>query len=267
VTAATGIPAESFAGSRAWAAFLAWLNGYRRVWRGSVVNTVLVPILNLLALGYGLGTLVNGNGGIDGVPYAQYLAPGLLAAGVMQTATDESMFPVMGALRWNRTYFAMTATPLTAAEVFVGHLLYVLARALSGAVVFLCVIWAFGLTHGPTTLLTVPFSLLLAAAFATPVMAFSVHAQNDESFALLYRFVWIPMFLFAGVFFPVSQLPTWIRVIAEITPLYHGVELVRGATLGQLTWPAVGVHLLYLSAFAVAGFVLAVRAYRRVLAR
>ena len=265
--AVVGVPSDRFAGGRALAAFFAWLQVYRRVWRGSAVNTVLVPVLNLLALGYGLGTLVNGNGGIDGVPYAQYLAPGLLAAGVMQTATDESMFPVMGALRWNRTYFAMTATPLTAAEVFVGHLMYVLARAWSGAMVFLCVLLAFRLTNGPAALWVLPFALLLAAAFATPVMAFSVNARNDEAFAMLYRFVWIPMFLFSGAFFPVSQLPTWIRVIAEVTPLYHGVELVRAATLDDLTWPAVGVHVAYLSAFAVVGFFLAVRAYRRVLAR
>jgi lipooligosaccharide transport system permease protein len=265
--AAVGVHPDRFTGTRAFAAFFAWLQVYRRVWRGSAVNTVLVPVLNLLALGYGLGTLVNGNGGIDGIPYAQFLAPGLLAAGVMQTATDESMFPVMGALRWNRTYFAMTATPLTAAEVFVGHLLYVLARAWSGAILFLVVLWAFRLTNGPSALLVVPFSLVLAAAFATPVMAFSVNARNDETFAMLYRFVWIPMFLFSGAFFPVSQLPVWIQVIAKITPLYHGVELVRAATLDQLSWPAVAFHLLYLSAFAVVGFVLAVRAYRRVLAR
>jgi lipooligosaccharide transport system permease protein len=185
----------------------------------------------------------------------------------MQTASDESTFPVMGALRWNRTYHAMTATPLSSADVFVGHLLYVLARAVSGAVVFGCVIWAFGLTHGPTALLVLPFSVLLAAAFATPVMAFSVRARNDESFALLYRFVWIPMFLFAGAFFPVSQLPAWLQPLAKATPLWHGVELVRGATLDQLSWPAVTVHVVYLAAFAVTGFVLSVRAYRRVLAR
>jgi lipooligosaccharide transport system permease protein len=263
----TGVPADRFAADRAWAAFLAWLHAYRRVWRGSAVNTLLVPVLNLLALGYGLGTLVNGAGGIEGVPYAQFLAPGLLAAGVMQTTTDEATFPVMGALRWNRTYFAMTATPLTAVEVFAGHLLFVLARAVSGAMVFGCVLWGFGLTEGPEALLVVPFAVLIAAAFAAPVMAFAVRARNDESFALLYRFVWIPMFLFAGVFFPVAQLPAWLRPVAVATPLWHGVELVRGATLDRLTWPAVGVHVLYLLAFSVVGYVLSVRAYRRVLAR
>ena len=260
-------PARRPRTARALAAFSAWLRAYRRVWRGSAVNTLLVPVLNLAALGYGLGSLVNAHGGIEGVPYAQYLGPGLLAAGVMQTATDESMFPVMGALRWNRTYYAMTATPLTPAEVFVGHLLYILARALSGAIVFACVLWGLGLLHGPTSLLVAPFAFLLAAAFATPVMAYSVRARNDESFALLYRFVWIPMFLFAGAFFPVSQLPGWLQPVAAATPLWHGVELCRAATLDRLSWPAVAVHVLYLTACAAIGFVAAVRSYRGVLAR
>src|SRR5207237_3793645 len=119
-TTTTASGAVSPAPDRVAAAFMAWLHAYRRVWRGSVVSTVLVPLLNLLALGVGLGTLVDHNGGIDGLTYAVYLAPGLLAAGVMQTAADEGTFPVMGALRWNRTYFAMTATPLTPADVLLG---------------------------------------------------------------------------------------------------------------------------------------------------
>ena len=259
-------PAPS-APDRAAAAFLSWLSAYRRVWRGSAVSTLLVPVLNLLALGVGLGTLVNAKGGIDGLPYSVYLAPGLLAAGVMQTAADEGTFPVMGALRWNRTYLAMTATPLTAGDVFLGHLGFVLARAVSGGTAFLLVIVVFGLERGTEWPLVVPFATLLAFAIAAPVMAFAVRAKNDASFALLYRFVWIPMFLFAGAFFPITQLPTWLQPVARLTPLWHGVELCRGATLSDLTWSGVAVHVGYLALWGVAGLVLASRAYRRVLDR
>jgi len=258
---------ETDPAGRSTAAFLAWLRGYRRVWRGSAVSTLLVPILNLLALGYGLGTLVDANGGIEGVPYPVFLAPGLLAAGVMQTAADEGTFPVMGALRWNRTYHAMSATPLTSGNVFVGHLAFVVARAVSGGVVFLAVMLGFGLVRGAEWPLVVPFVALLALAIAAPVMAYSVVARNDEAFVLLYRFVWIPMFLFAGAFFPVSQLPGWLQPVARVTPLWHGVELCRGATLGVLSWPGVAVHVLYLAAWGLGGILLARRAYRRVLER
>jgi lipooligosaccharide transport system permease protein len=270
--AATGLPSEAatrtgFSPDRAWAAFLAWLHAYRRVWRGTAVNTLLVPVLNLLALGYGLGTLVNPKGGIDGVSYAQFIAPGLLAASAMQTAADEGTWPVMGAVKWNRTYPAMTATPLTPTEVYVGHLGYVLGRALSGCAVFAVVLLVVGLAHPMGALLSLPFCLLMAASIAAPVMAFAIRASNDEAFALLYRFVWIPMFLFAGAFFPVSQLPGVLRALAEVTPLYHGVELVRGAVLETLTWPAAAVHISYLSALTLVGYVVSVRTYRRTLVK
>jgi lipooligosaccharide transport system permease protein len=173
----------------------------------------------------------------------------------------------MGAVKWNRTYPAMTATPLTPVEVFVGHLSFVLARALSGAAVFAVVLLVLGLAHPVGALLAMPFALLMASAIAAPVMGYAIRAQNDEAFALLYRFVWIPMFLFAGAFFPVSQLPTPLRVLAEVTPLYHGVELVRGAILDRLTWPATGVHIAYLVALTAVGFLLSVRTYRRTLSR
>jgi lipooligosaccharide transport system permease protein len=254
-------------GDRVWAAFLAWLHAYRRVWRGSAVNTLLVPVLNLFALGYGLGTLVNPKGGIDGVSYAQFLAPGLLAASAMQTAADEGTWPVMGAVKWNRTYPAMIATPVTSTEVYLGHLAYVLARALSGCAVFAVVLLVAGLAHPSGALLSMPFALLTASAVAAPVMAYAIRAQNDEAFALLYRFVWIPMFLFAGAFFPVSQLPAVLRWVAEVTPLYHGVELVRGAILQTLTWPAAAVHVAYLVVLTAVGVVVAVRTYHRTLTR
>ena len=264
--AVTGLPSAAatrrgFSTDRAWAAFLAWLQAYRRVWRGSAVNTLLVPVLNLFALGYGLGTLVNPKGGIDGVSYAQFIAPGLLAASAMQTAADEGTWPVMGAMKWNRTYPAMTASPLTPTEVYVGHLGYVLCRALSGCAVFAAVLLVIGLAHPAGALLALPFCLLMAASIAAPVMAFAIRAQNDEAFALLYRFVWIPMFLFAGAFFPVSQLPPVLRALAEVTPLYHGVALCRDLTLGQVqVWVDLG-HAAYLGAWFAVGYLLARRTF------
>src|SRR5438067_11088438 len=138
---------------RAFAAFSAWLSAYRRVWRGTAVTTVVVPILNLLAMGYGLGALVDRHGGVSGMAYAAFLGPGLLAAAVLQTAADEGTFPVMGALRWTRTYYAMSATPLTSRDIFVGHLLFVLGRAVSGAAVFLVVLVVFRLVDHPSALL------------------------------------------------------------------------------------------------------------------
>jgi len=104
-----------------------WVYSYRRVWRGSVVTSIVGPVLYLTALGVGLGKLVNRGAGV-GVPYLDYVAPGILAATAMQLATFESAYPVMAAIRWTRQYFAMLATPLRTRDVLLGHQLYVAAR-------------------------------------------------------------------------------------------------------------------------------------------
>jgi lipooligosaccharide transport system permease protein len=240
-----------------------WWYAYKRVWRGSVVTTVLVPVLNLLALGYGLGALVDAGGGFDGLSYVAFIGPGLLATSAMTTAVEETTFPVMGAIRWDRSYHAMMATPLGARDVLVGHLLWVLTRVLSGSAVFFAVLVAFGVVDSWTSVVAIPFALLLGFAFAAPVMAFAATTENNERFALLYRFGVIPLFLFAGAFFPVTQLPGWMQVVAHLTPTYHGVELCRGATTDTLAWGSTLVSVAYLLLWGAIGFVLAVRAYHR----
>ncbi len=240
-----------------------WFHAYKQLWRGSVSTTILVPILNLLALGFGLGALVDAGGGFDGLSYIAFLGPGLLATSAMTTAVEETTYPVMGAIRWDRSYHAMMATPLSSRDVLVGHLLWVLTRILTGATIFFLVLVCFGVVSSWSGILAIPFAVLLGLAFAAPVMAFSASTDKNESFALLYRFGVIPLFLFAGAFFPVTQLPGWMQVVAQATPTYHGVELCRGATTGTLAWgPALG-NVAYLLLWAAIGFVLAVRAYRR----
>ena len=240
-----------------------WWRAYRTLWRGSVFTTVLVPVLNLLALGYGLGALVDAGGGFDGLSYVAFIGPGLLATSAMSTAVDESTFPVMGAIRWDRTYHAMLATPLGAFDVLLGHLLWILTRVLMGAVAFFLVLVAFDVVVGWEGVLAVPFGVLTGFAFAAPVMAFAATTDNNERFALLYRFGVVPMFLFAGAFFPITQLPGWMQVVAELTPAYHGVELCRGATTSTLAWGPDLVHIAYLLLWGGVGVFLARRAFRR----
>jgi lipooligosaccharide transport system permease protein len=112
-------------------------------------------------------------------------------------------------------------------------------------------------------LLTIPAAVLTGLAFATPIEAFAVTRQNTNGFAMLFRFAMIPLFLFSGTFFPVSQLPAWIRPVAYLTPLWHGVALCRSLALGDATVAGVLTHVGYLLAFALAGLVLAQRCYRR----
>ncbi len=257
-----------FAPALALRSFEYWLFQYKRTWRGSVVSTVLFPVLFLASMGVGLGTLVDSSasGGVEGHSYLVFLAPGLLAATAMQTGVGESTYPVMGAIKWVKTYHAMLATPLGVVDVLVGHLLYIAARVLFGSVVFLAVMAAFGAVDSPLGLLTLPAAVLTGLAFAAPVVAYAAVVENDAGFAVLMRFVITPLFLFGGVFYPVSQLPLVLEQLAYLTPLWHGVALSRGLALGTVSAGAALGHALYLCAWTAGGFWFAVRNYRRRLA-
>ena len=259
---------SDFAPALSLRAFEYWVFQYKRTWRGSVVSTVLFPVLFLASMGIGLGTLVDSGAskGVDGHPYLVFLAPGLLAATAMQTGVAESTYPVMGAIKWIKTYHAMLATPLGVLDVLVGHLLYIAARVLLGSVVFLAVMAAFGAVDSPLGLLTLPAAVLTGMAFSAPVVAFAAINENDSGFAMLMRFVITPLFLFGGVFYPVRQLPLVLEQVAYLTPLWHGVALSRGLALGEVSMAAALGHALYLCAWIAGGTWVAARNYRRRLA-
>jgi lipooligosaccharide transport system permease protein len=237
-----------------------WLAVYRRVWRGTIFTSVLNPVLYLSALGIGLGKLVNGGANPLGVPYLDFVAPGLLAAVGMQIATIESSFPVRGAIRWNRQYHAMLATPLRVRDLVTGHLLYVATRVAIASAVYLAVIAGFGAVRSPLAVLAWPVVVLVGLAFAAPVSALSAWAEN-EIFNPLFRFAITPMFLFSATFFPVTRLPRGLRELAYVTPLWHGVDLVRHLTLGTATLGLSLLHVAYLALWFLAGVALARRAY------
>jgi lipooligosaccharide transport system permease protein len=245
-----------------------WLFQYKRTWRGSVISTILFPVLFLASMGLGLGTLVDSStsGGVEGHSYLVFLAPGLLAATAMQTAVGESTYPVMGAIKWVKTYHAMLATPLGVLDVLVGHLLYIGGRVLVGSTIFLAVMTAFGAVDSPLALLTLPAALLTGLAFATPVVAYAAVLDNDYGFAVLMRFIVVPLFLFGGVFYPVTQLPLVLEQLAYLTPLWHGVVLSRELALGTATAGGTLLHVAYLAVWTVVGFGFAVRNYQRRLA-
>jgi lipooligosaccharide transport system permease protein len=242
-----------------------WLTDYRRTWRGSVISSVLGPLLYLSAMGAGLGSLVNrhAHAALGDVSYLAFIAPGLLAATAMQTAFGEGLYPVLGSVKWIRNYFAATASPLRPGDVFHGHLLFVALRLMMNCGIFLVLIIAFGGTHSPLAVLALPVAVLTGLAFAPALMAWAVTRSRDTSFSVLMRFLMIPLFLFSGTFFPITQLPGWLRPVAYVTPLWHGVELCRGLSLGTAGLAGAAVHTGYLLALMAAGVAAAHVAYRR----
>jgi lipooligosaccharide transport system permease protein len=244
-------------------AFSYWLANYRRVWRGTVISGLLTPLFFLVAMGFGLGALVDDGGGIDGMSYVAFVAPGILAAQAMQTAVFESTFPVMGAMKWQRQYHAMLAAPLGITDIVLGHLAFVAMRVAMTTTAFLVVAFAVGALTSWTALLAWPVAVLTGLAFAAPVFAFAAQQDGDNGFNVLFRFVVMPMFLFAGVFFPISQLPTALEVVAWATPLWHAVDLCRALAVGTATWPAAVGHVLYLLLWFGGGLWLALLSFRK----
>jgi lipooligosaccharide transport system permease protein len=247
-------------------AFLFWLVNYRRTWRGTIYSSVLGPILYLGAMGLGLGTLVDSHGtaSLGRVSYLAFLAPGLMAANGMQTAMDESLYPVFASVKWQKTYQAAVSTPLRPGDLFRGHLLFTTMRLTMNVVIFLVVMIAFGAARSAWVLAAVPATVLTGLAFATPLDAFAVtQEKNDQAFNMIFRFGLIPLFLFSGTFFPVTQLPAWIRPLAYVTPLWHGVALCRSLSLGTADWVGALGHVGYLAALALIGLVVGERTYRR----
>jgi lipooligosaccharide transport system permease protein len=245
--------------------FRYWLTNYRRTWRGSIYTSFLSPVLYLGAMGLGLGKLVDAHGTarLGGVSYLAFLAPGLLAAAAMQSGIEESTYPVLGSVKWRRTYYAAAASPLRPGDIFHGHLLFTTMRLAMNSAIFLAVMAAFGAITSAWVLAAVPVAVLTGVAFAAPIEAWAITVTKDTSFALVFRFGMIPLFLFSGTFFPVTQLPAWIRPLAYATPLWHGVALCRSLSLGTATVGGALVHVGYLAALAAVSIAIGERTYRR----
>ena len=247
-----------------------WVTVYKRTWRGSVASSFLTPLLYVVAMGVLLGGFVDdGGASLEGAPsYLAFIAPGLVAAHAMQTAAGETMYPVLGAIKWNKTYLGMVATPLTPADVVAGHLAFVLFRVGTACGAFLLVLSLFGLFASlPGVLAAFLVQLLIGLAFGTPLYAYSAGLDDPTSFAVIYRVLLVPLFLFSGAFFPVSNLPDGIEWLAWVSPLWHGVDLTRMLTLGTVDGPLALLHVAYLSALAAVGWWWALRRLTRRLMR
>jgi lipooligosaccharide transport system permease protein len=237
---------------------------YRRVWHGSVFSSFLQPTLFLVAMGLGLGAMIDANGAAlpGGVSYAEFLAPGLLAATAMQAAAFESAWPVLGKIMWQRNYDAVIATPMRVRDLVFGELMWIAVRSTTIGIAFVLVMTAFGIPRSPRVLLAIPCAVLTGVAFAAPIMAFTATLKQANWFNVLFRFIITPLYLFSGVFVPVSRFPEPVARAAWATPLFHGVELVRGFTLDAVpaSWP---IHVGYLVGLFTLGVVVAERMFRR----
>ncbi|HVE26209.1 MAG TPA: ABC transporter permease [Sporichthya sp.] len=248
----------------AWPATEYWILRNRRYWRTQLSAALLTPLLYLAGIGLGVGSLVDDNaGGVHGVDYLGFLAPGLLALAALQQAFEESAWPVIGALRWWRSYPSQQVTTLSTVDVLTGHLIFVALKVTGTVVVCAAVAALFGAFDSAWALAAVPAAVLCGIAHAPVVAGISISLRSEIQLAAFYRFVFMPISLFSGVFFPVAQLPVGIEQVAYATPLWHGVDLCRDLALGEAAFAPSAGHVAYLALWAVAGYALARRMYVR----
>lgn len=237
---------------------------YRRTWRGTVISSFVNPVLFLAAMGAGLGTLVDDGAQDLAIPYLAFVASGLMAATAMQNGAGDASFPVMAGIKWRKNFHATITTPLGAEDIVWGRLIWGVARLTFVLVVFAVISVLFGALDLGPALLAIPPSVLTGVAFTTVITAWTLTREDDRSLSTLFRFGIVPLFLFSGTFFPISQLPGWLEPVAYLTPLFHGVEAVRkialpGVDESIVTTLPLWVHITYLLAMAAAGVYLSVR--------
>ncbi|MEO9325224.1 ABC transporter permease [Nocardioides sp. C4-1] len=233
-----------------------WLTVSLRTWRGSVVSAFLSPVFYVLAMGVLLGGFIDGGPAqLEGAPdYLAFIVPGLVAGHAMQTAVGDTSWPVFSNFKWNRVYDSMIATPITVRQVAAAHLFFVWVRVTVICAIFDLVVAPFGVFATWWS----PFAALGAQSltglvFATLMYGYACRISSDAAFGVVFRVGVFPLFLFSGAFFPIANLGAVGERVAQVTPLWHGVNLSRMASLDTVDVSTAVVNLVVLLALAGLG--------------
>lgn len=243
-----------------------WWTVLKRTWRGGVISSLVSPLFYVVGMGVLLGGFVPGDPArLEGATsYLDFVVPGLVAAHAMTIAVGETTYPVMGAIKWHKSYHAQLATPLGVRDIVNAHLGFVAFRIASACAVFLLVLAPFGVFASWWGPVLAWFVLLLQGmAFATVVYGLSARMRSEEGFGLIFRLVVIPLMLFSGSFFPIANLGPVLEGVAWFTPLWHGVDLTRMLCLDTVDLPRALVHLAVLVGLTAVGWLWAIRGLER----
>jgi len=247
-----------------------WLTVSLRTWRGSVVSAFLAPVFYVVAMGVLLGGFIAEDPSrLEGAPdYLSFIVPGLVAGHAMQTAVADTSWPVFSNFKWNRVYDSMVATPITVRQVAFAHLFFVWLRVTVVCAIFDLVVAPFGVFGswwGPFGALGA--QSLTGLAFATLMYGYACRVESDAAFGVVFRLAIFPLFLFSGAFFPVANLGAVGERVAQLTPLWHGVNLSRMLSLDTVDLSTAAINLVVLVAVSALGGWWAVSGLERRMAR
>jgi lipooligosaccharide transport system permease protein len=226
------------------------------------------PVLYLVSIGLGVGAYIDkntGGMGVDGVSYITFLAPALLATAAIQGAIDESVYPTLEGFKWNKTFFSMNATPLSGNHIAMGVFFNSLIRVIFTAVIYWLVMLAFGVLESPHAWLAIFTAVMAGAAFGALMQALAGMLENEDIFfTVLGRFVIMPLFLFSGTFYPLTNMPIYLQWIGWISPLWHATELGRWLSYGhEISSQMLYVHFIFLNSLLIIGIIASRRIFTK----
>lgn len=242
-------------------------------WLHIIISIAIAnPVLYLISIGIGVGSLVDshvGSHGVDGVKYLTFLAPALLASAAIQGAMDETVYPTLEGFKWNKNFFAMNATPLSGNQIARGVFLTAFIRTIFTVLIYWLVMFIFGALDSSTAWLAIPTAIFAGASFGAIMQSLAAKLENEDIFfTIVGRFVIMPLFLFSGTFYPLSSMPIFLQWIGWISPLWHATELGRYLTYGHsIPGPLLVTHFAFLSILLIVGLTLSGHLFTKRLAK
>ncbi len=214
---------------------------YTKLYKSSFALNFAEPVLYLVAMGLGLGTLVKQ---IHGEPYIKFIAPGIIASSSMFAAVYECTYGTYIRMTFQKTFDAILATPVNIDDLIAAELVWGATKSVIYGVTFMIVVALFGLVDSPFILLSIPVVFLCGLIFGELSLIFAAKVPGIDSFSYFYTLFMTPLFLFSGIFFPLETLPPFVTDIAFFTPLYHLVNVCRALSSGSLSgalWSSVWI--------------------------
>ena len=233
------------------------------VWRklaiASVLGNIADPLLYMLALGYGLGSMV---GEVAGMSYVVFIGTGMVCQSAMFTSSFEGMYSAFSRMHVQRTWEAIINAPIALDDVVFAEWVWCATKAVMSTTAILVVIQALGFGHTWLALWILPLGFLVGLCFGAFGLVMNALARGYDFFTYFFTLVMTPMLLFSGVYFPVEQMPGWLATIASALPLKHAIDIARPLMLGEGP-PRIVAHLLVLLAYAFVAYYIALVLTRR----
>jgi lipooligosaccharide transport system permease protein len=239
--------------------FLVW----QKVAVTSILGHLADPLIYMLGLGYGLGSLLPEMGGTS---YLLFLSAGTLCYSTMNSATFEALYSGFSRMHHQRTWEAILNTPVTLDDIVLSEILWAATKSLMSGLAVLLVIWILGMSHTWLSLWTIPLALLVGLCFAALGLIMTALAPSYDFFMYYFTLVITPMMMLSGVFFPVAQVPVLLQNVAVLLPLTHAIDLVRPLLNGTVP-DNIALHIAVILAYTLVGFYLSLVLFRKRLSR